>query len=465
MKKFKRFLIRSGLVLLLFLVGALTIPPRIQKKVSPEFLNTIDLPHKLSGSTTERVRCIDDNMEALLWRLRIMEAASQELILSTYGMAEDDSGLDIMAALLHTAERGVRVRLLVDGLSGFLDLRTSKPFRALAASPMVEVRIYNPVDLLKPWKINYRMHDKYMIADDQVYILGGRNIRNLSLGDYQSKKDHDRDVVVYSAEPAPTDSIHQIKSYFESVWALETTKPFREEGESDETQLILLRRRYSSLKERYPEAFAQLGWQEATLPANGITLLTNPIEAGNKEPRLWASLMHLMEESDTCVVQTPYLICNKTMYQDLEAFTGEGRELSIITNAVESGANPWGCADYMNEKKHIWQTGAHVYEYLGDQSAHRKSVLIDDHLSLIGSFNFDMRSTYLDTELMLLIDSPELNQHLRLMAEENMARSRHVFPDGSEIAGTNFQPVKMPWSKKLTYGIIRLLILPFRPLL
>lgn len=464
-KRLRRVLAGCGLALLLFLVGSLTIPPRLQKKVSQEFLDTLALPPKAAGSGADRVLCIDDNQEALLWRLRTMEAASQELILSAYGMNEDDSGLDVMASLLHTAERGVRVRILVDGLSEFLDLRSSKPFQALAASPQVEVRIYNPVSLLKPWRLNYRMHDKYLAADDTVYILGGRNIKNLSLGDYQEKKDHDRDVLVYGTEPNAQNSIHQVKDYFESVWSLETTEPFPAPETPDEAQLELLRQRRRALEETWPELLSQPDWEAITLPTHGITLLTNPIQAGNKAPELWATLMRLMAESDAAVVQTPYLICNKVMYQDLAALTAAGKEISIITNAVESGANPWGCADYMNQKQKIRQTGAHLYEYLGGHSAHRKTVLIDDHLSLVGSFNFDMRSAYLDTELMLLIDSPELNQHLRSMAQDNMAQSRHVFPDGSEVPGEAFQPREMPWSKQLTYGLIRLLILPFRPLL
>ena len=351
------------------------------------------------------------------------------------------------------------------GLSEFLDLRSSKPFQALAASPQVEVRIYNPVSLLKPWRLNYRMHDKYLAADDTVYILGGRNIKNLSLGDYQEKKDHDRDVLVYSMEPSTQNSIHQVKDYFESVWSLETTEPFPAPETPDEAQLELLRQRRRTLEETWPELLSQPDWEAITLPTNGITLLTNPIQAGNKAPELWATLMRLMEEGDSVVVQTPYLICNQIMYQDLTALAAAGKEISIITNAVESGANPWGCADYMNQKPKLRQTGVHLYEYLGDHSAHRKTVLIDDHLSLVGSFNFDMRSAYLDTELMLLIDSPELNQHLRSMAQDNMAQSRHVFPDGSEVPGAEFQPREMPRSKQLIYGAIRLLIPPFRPLL
>ena len=464
-KKLKRVLAGGALALALFLVGSLTIPPRLQKKVSQEFLDALAVPPNAVGSGADRVLCIDDNQEALLWRLRTMEAAGQELILSAYGMSEDESGLDIMASLLHTAERGVQVRILVDGLSEFLDLRSSKPFQALAASPQVEVRIYNPVSLLKPWRLNYRMHDKYLAADDTVYILGGRNIKNLSLGDYQEKKDHDRDVLVYSMEPSTQNSIHQVKDYFESVWSLETTEPFPAPETPDEAQLELLRQRRRTLEETWPELLSQPDWEAITLPTNGITLLTNPIQAGNKAPELWATLMRLMEEGDSVVVQTPYLICNQIMYQDLTALAAAGKEISIITNAVESGANPWGCADYMNQKPKLRQTGVHLYEYLGDHSAHRKTVLIDDHLSLVGSFNFDMRSAYLDTELMLLIDSPELNQYLRSMAQDNMAQSRHVFPDGSEVPGAEVQPREMPRSKQLIYGAIRLLIPPFRPLL
>ncbi len=393
-KRIKQVLAWFGISLTLFFVISLTIPPRFHKQVSQEFLDTLSAPSHVSCA--QQVLCIDDNVDALLRRLQVMEAAQQELILSAYGMLADESGLDIMASLLHTAERGVRVRILVDGLSEFLDLRGSKPFRALAAVPGVEVRVYNPVSLLKPWRLNYRMHDKYLAADDAVYILGGRNIKNLSLGDYQEKRDHDRDVLVYSTEPGPQDSIHQVRRYFESVWTLETTEPFSAPETPDETQLELLRRRRGELEQTWPETFADPDWEETSLPAAGITLLTNPIQAGNKAPELWTALTHLMEEGSSCVVQTPYLICGSAMYRDLTALTEGGLDLSIITNAVESGANPWGCADYLNQKQRIHQTGAHLYEYLGDHSAHRKTVLIDDRLSLVGSFNFDMRSAYLD---------------------------------------------------------------------
>ena len=80
---------------------------------------------------------------------------------------------------------------------------------------------------------------------------------------------------------------------------------------------------------------------------------------------------------------------------------------------------------------------------------HTKSILIDDRLSVIGSFNWDMRSAYLDTELMLLVDCPALNAALREQTEEMMRQSRLVSPDGTETAGA-------------AQSVIRILIRPFR---
>ena len=75
--------------------------------------------------------------------------------------------------------------------------------------------------------------------------------------------------------------------------------------------------------------------------------------------------------------------------------------------------SPWGCTDYLNQKKKILNTGADVYELMNEVPVHTKAVLLDDRLSVVGSYNLDMRSTYLDTELMLVIDSKELNQQIQ----------------------------------------------------
>lgn len=93
---------------------------------------------------------------------------------------------------------------------------------------------------------------------------------------------------------------------------------------------------------------------------------------------------------------------------------------------------------------------------------HTKSILIDDRLSLIGSFNWDMRSAYLDTELMLLVDCPALNAALREQTEEMMRQSRLVSPDGTETAGAAYIAPEISPLKTALQTVIRILIRPFR---
>ena len=141
-------------------------------------------------SGTERVDYIDDNTDALLYRLHMIEEAQDEIILSTFDFNADAAGKDMMAALLHAAQRNVKVKVIVDGISGFLDMRGNSYFKALASHENIEVKVYNSINLLTPWKLQARLHDKYVIVDDKMYVLGGRNTMNLFLGEYTEEKNY-----------------------------------------------------------------------------------------------------------------------------------------------------------------------------------------------------------------------------------------------------------------------------------
>lgn len=456
--KFKRMkkTLRNIMVLyLIFLAGSCIIPPLTHLQAAPEEI-------ALSRNTSERVLCINQNNDALTWRLRLIEQAQEEIILTTFAFNDDESGRDVMAALQHAAERGVTVRILVDGTSAFTQLQSSKYFEALATTPKVQVRIYNPVNLLTPWTLNYRMHDKYLIVDNTAYLLGGRNTKNLSLGNYQQKQDIDRDILVYSPQPGAETSLAQVRNYFEQVWSLPCSKPLTYKARDNSETAQRLRRRYEQLQALTPETFTTPDWENLTIPTNGITLLSNPIAPENKEPVLWTALMALMRTGEKVTVQTPYLIADQQMYDDLAQLRNH---VELILNSPDSGANLWGCTDYMNQKQQILSTGITTYEYVGLHSAHAKTVLIDNNLSIIGSFNFDMRSTYLDTETMLVIDCPALNAQLRQIAENNMDHSRKILPDGTETLGPDCDPQKISPFKQLVYSILRVILPPFRHLL
>lgn len=463
-RRCKKVLLFLGTFLILY-ISALTIPFISHKKVSKELkkhFHSQDYYADVNGS--ERVAYITDNSDALVYRLKLIEEAQNEIILSTFDFNADNAGKDIMSALLHSAERGVNIRIIVDGLSGFLDVKGNPYFKALISHENVCLKIYNPVNFLKPWKFQARLHDKYLICDRSMYLLGGRNTTDLFLGDYSSHKNIDKELFVYETKEENNSSLSQLMEYFENVWKLPDSVEYTCSKSTDKILLSYneLKKRYLQLKESYPEAWQEWDWNDRTIPTNKINLLFNPIEAENKEPYMWYSLNQLIQSGENALIFTPYIICGKEMYQDLTSSCQKLDSIEIITNDVSSGANPWGCTDYLNQKKNIWKTGVRVYEYLGSHSNHTKAILIDDRMSIVGSYNLDMRSTYQDTELMLAVDSPELNRQIKELATIDKTYSRYMGADGNYHYGSNYEPKEMSIGKKCIYLLLRIFTVPIR---
>lgn len=415
-----RVIKRVFLLWIIYAVLCMVIPPLFHKSAAD-----YEAAYNFRGGQQERVLSIDDNVDALMWRLRLIEEAQESVILCTFDFRDDDSGRDVMAS-----------------------------------HENVQVKLYNPINLLTPWKINYRMHDKYLIADDFAYILGGRNTNNLFLGNYADSYNEDRDILVYETVSGEGCSYRQLQEYFDQIWNLPCAKPYRKTA----YRKGVLEEHYLTVREVYPEAFTEIEWKKETMETKGIELCTNPMKPENKSPLLWDRLVEEMAQGKDILIQTPYIICSKTMYQDLADITGEA-EVELIINAVESGENPFGCTDYLNQRERIHRTGVHTYEYSGGQALHTKTILVENHISMVGSCNLDMRSVYLDTEMMLVIDCEELNASMRSHAEELKEHSRHVFPNGTVEEGKEYQPMAQKIPKKIFYGILRVLVIPFRHLL
>ncbi len=455
----RQLLTYALIAMALYLVLGALLPLLRHRGVSGEFaasFSPADCRSETFGG--ERVQLIDDNTDALLWRLRLIDGAQEEILYSTMDFRDDESGRDVLSALYAAAERGVQVRLVVDGLTSPRRLARSGFYAALAAHPNAQVRAYNRLDPLRPWRANMRLHDKYLICDHKAFLLGGRNTNDLFLGEYDGRKNQDLELLVCRDEGAEGGSLSQLREYFSAVWALDCTRPFR--ARVEQTAPREIGERMISLERRYPDAYDGRDWREDTLPANRVTLLSNPIQPESKEPRLWYSLCALMAEGERVTVETPYLICGRAMYAEL-AQVCRDTQVEMITNAVETGANPWGCADYLNQRGRILRTGVTVYEAQGERSRHSKCVLIDGEIAVVGSFNMDMRSAYLDTELMLAVDCPALCGQLAQDAERAKAASRAVTAEGVTV-GENFPDALYPLPKRALYGLLRVLILPAR---
>lgn len=317
----------------------------------------------------ERIRCIDDNEEALLWRLRMIGNAKKSIVLSTFDLRPDDSGTKIIAALYTAAERGVQA------LEKYFDT------------------IWNEAQVRKKKK---------------TYAAS-----------YEEK---------YKSE------YHQLKE------------------------------RYRSLKEKYPDIENYEHWEDDTYEADKITLIDNGTQTARKSPKVLQAIGYIAGQGEEVVIQTPYVICNSYMYQKLKQIS-EKADLKIVLNAVEKGSNPWGCTDYLNQKENILGTGATVYELMNAHAVHTKTVLIDDNISIVGSYNLDMRSTYLDTELMLVIESKRLNEEIRDTENVYIEKSKEVKTDGTETEGSLYKKKVLTPEKKRFYAFLKIIIRPFRHLL
>ena len=458
MKKFGKMIKGILRIWFFYLIVCLVIPPLYHKRADEE---NRECERALNMAGQERILNIENNVDALVWRLRLIESAKENIVLATFDFRDDNSGQDMMAALLNAADRGVKVQILVDGINGTLYLRGSRNFRELTSHENVEVKLYNPITLIKPWKNNYRMHDKYLLADDFAYILGGRNTDDLFLGNYIDSYNEDRDILVYEMVPGGGKSYVQLQEYFEKIWNISCCRKYEKHGDIHGK----LRGHYQEVRKKYPEAFYETDWLKETIATESIELCTNPMEPENKQPQLWDRMVKEMNEVDNILIQTPYIICNQKMYQDLTEICSRSVKTEIIINAVESGTNPFGCTDYLNQKKNVRQTGSYVYEYLGAQALHTKTILAGDTLSMVGSCNLDMRSVYLDTEMMLFIESGELNESLREQAESLKLASRQVVPDGTITYGEEYRQKEQRAGKMIFYGILRIVIIPFRHLL
>lgn len=192
----------------LYLLSCILLPPLFNTQKNSNEVKDI------TQSNGERVCLVDDNMDALTWRLRLIQSAKEEIVMSTFDFRDDNSGKDIIAALYDAADRGVHIRILINGLNGWLQLSRSENFKTLISHVNIEGKFYNPIKVTKLWTVNYRLHDKYVIIDNEAYILGGRNTNDLFLGYYVEEYNVDRDVVVYNTSDSSKSTVTELKSYF-----------------------------------------------------------------------------------------------------------------------------------------------------------------------------------------------------------------------------------------------------------
>ncbi len=455
-------------IALWFLLGA-TLPYVKQPEISGEYTEAFQADSYYGEAASgDRAVIVEDNGEALRERIRLISQAQERIILSTFEMRSDTSGMQVLAALRAAALRGVRVQLLLDGFSFWTQVEGNPYFYGLEATDNVEIILYNKASVLAPWKAMSRMHDKYIIADDQVYLLGGRNTFDYFLGDQESHKNYDRDVLVYNTKEADS-SVYELIRYFEDMIEQDCCERWEHwklvrDSVSVRKAAAELDRLYLQMQEENPGQFERIDYEEITFPVKHIGLLENPTGLYSKEPQVFWSICELIRHAgDRAIIHTPYLLCNEAMYAAFTEMCGNNDEIVLMTNASKTNGNYFGAVDYAMHKEEILNTGLHVLEYSGAYSYHGKSVLIGDRLSLIGSFNMDMKSAYQDTELMLVIDSEEVNAQLEKIFLEYQKDASPAVLSETELEELFAEDI--PWGTRAIRRIVKWLDPWFRYLM
>ena len=406
----------------------------------------------------DRATILETRSVALDERLRLIHQAQTEIVITTYDTRDSESARDILCAALERADAGVKVRMLIDGMTGLANLRHSDLFKAFNAHENVELRFYNPPYFLLPWRYMGRMHDKYVIVDNLGYILGGRNMFDHFLGDYVSPSgtySSDREALVINAGGGQDSSLFQVRDYFETIWAAsEAPGGWRIAADKRDAVLDGLRERYGALAQSKSALFARPDYAAMTLPTKGVWLISNPINTDAKQPVVFATLCALAGRAKAdVVIHSPYAVLNNYMLDQLSDVAAKV-PVTLMVNAVENGANLVASGDYLYHRGEVIGTGMRVLEYAGGDSYHGKSMAVDDQLSVIGSFNLDMRSTYVDTELMLVIRGEAVNAQLRGHMEALQADCRRVIDANTAEVPEGLEIPPMSFGRKLAMRVI-----------
>lgn len=400
-------------------------------------------------------RIIPVGADGFLTRMQMINAAERTLDLQYFIFRGDETGRLLTDAVLHAADRGVRVRILVDDGE---TIGGDEQIRTLEAHASVEVRIFNPFAyrghaeflravefMFNASRLDYRMHNKLLVVDNAVALIGGRNIGDQYFQIDPASQVADDDVL--AAGPIA----RHLSATFDEYWNNGLSIPV--EALSEGTSRAALAEHREELRDHRQELKAN-GTDYAVRVASGEPF--NGMLSG-RLPLVWAHAQVVCDSPDkknvengsrigelmqrtvadaTLAVQsellmiTPYLIPGADGMGLLKNLRQRGVRVRVLTNSLESSTVLLAQSGYMRYRVPLLQNGVELYEIrsllgnargsgettamsrYGNYSLHAKLFVFDRQRLFIGSMNFDQRSMHLNTEIGLIIDSPVLAQQL-----------------------------------------------------
>ncbi|MDN7137215.1 phospholipase D family protein [Pseudidiomarina sp. 1APP75-27a] len=453
----KRLRIVLSVMATLFLT-ACQLPPRASIEESYALPTSITKATTLGSAVAEQtaqhpgqsgVHILADSQQAFASRIQLVQGAEQSIDLQYYIWRFDNTGSLLTNELVKAADRGVRVRLLLDDFETTgMDAQLSRLHR----HANIEVRLFNPfVMRSQKWfgfitdldRANRRMHGKTFTVDSSVTITGGRNIADAYFGATDEFIFSDLDVLAIG--PVVDDVQQEFDAYWnsKSVYPIDLIyTPDDPLAGSEPVSAIVRSRSNNEHAGKYKAAATEsrflekLVRDELELTWASTQMLSDDPRKGLGKARDSAQLYPQLEQAiseaqQSLYLVTPYLIPTASGVEILKTLAARDVDISILTNSLAATDLAIVYAGYGKWRQELLEAGIKLYELrptdaqLDEEqepagsfslspgsSLHAKAVAIDGQKLFIGSFNFDPRSANLNTELGFMIESPELARDL-----------------------------------------------------
>lgn len=383
---------------------------------------------------------LPDNFDAFAGRVLAARSSVRSLDLMYYLWHDDHTGRLLLQEVFRAAERGVRVRMLLDDANPRIN---DSAYLALSNHPNIELKLFNPSGVrrcsimrgveiaLRLFALTRRMHNKAWIADDNVAIVGGRNVGDAY---FDAAETNFRDLDVLLLGPA----VQQTAEIFQAFWACEDAKPIGAMGSAAENERSYL---FSGNDvETEAKLLNGIGDHESIAEfiaarddvhwVDRVRVISDPpekVKGWRRRSWLTKELLPLIQSARTCLeIISPYFIPGKRGSVILQDLVSNGVDVSVLTNSLAATDVAAVHGAYANYRKRLLRNGVRLFELqpftrrqaisvFGSKGAslHTKSFTVDNKTGFVGSFNFDPRSVSLNSEMGVLFEDEELVGELR----------------------------------------------------
>lgn len=411
------------------------------------------------GPKSSGFKLLDTNEDGLLWRLALIDSARHSIDVQYYLWYGDAAGRILAYRLLEAADRGVKVRMLVDDLNTLISDASTVSLRDKVAAwvdahPNVELRLFNPwtsrelagrigEGLTDFERINQRMHNKALIVDNRAAILGGRNIGDEYMGLHEEFNFYDLDVLAIG--PVARQASAVFDTYWNSDWVMPVSAlklPVTPEEQSEARATLVKRLTETKSLARFPIPPQSWSAEIAALRGEliaGTSHVHSDIPETGKINHVMLEQIHSMLASAKreLLIVNAYIIPSDRGIATLRTLKSRSVEMKILTNSLASHDVPAVNSHYKAWRRPILEAGAGLYEIRHDAAIrsiaadtpptraefmglHSKGMVVDRERVYIGSMNYDPRSANINTEMGVFIDSPALAEALAKLIERDV---------------------------------------------